>query len=167
VGKPTLYFDTSIISAYWYEGGDVAMLARRMYTREWWDAERKHFSLWASLFGEAELRAGEYPKQGNCVKMIRRLPYLAVTNEVTDLIDELVERGLVPPTKSGDAQHLAISTSHGIDYLLTWNYAHMANASVQERLNSLCEKKGLTAPFMVSPESIPQERLGQAIRRKR
>ncbi len=35
--KPTVYLDTSIISAFWYEGPDVAMLARRLHTREWWD----------------------------------------------------------------------------------------------------------------------------------
>jgi hypothetical protein len=165
--KPSLYFDTSVISAYWYEGADVAMLARRLHTREWWDQERKHFELWASLFGELELRAGKYSKQAECVKMIRRLRYLPITTQTTDLVEELLECRLVPSTKPGDAQHLAVSTSHGMDYLLTWNYAHMANASVQERLNSLCEKKGLEAPLMVSPESIPQERMGQGIRRKR
>lgn len=165
--KPTLYFDTSVISAYWYEGADVAMLARRMHTREWWDAEREHFSLWASAFGEDELMAGKFPRQRECVKMIRRLRYLTATSAVTKLIDELLERGLVPETKPGDAAHLAVATSHGIDYLLTWNYAHMANANVQRRLEELCEELELVAPLMVSPESIPQERFGQSIRRRK
>ncbi len=131
--KPTVYFDTSVISAYWYEGADVAMLARRLHTREWWELERKHFALWASAFGEAELQAGHFPRQVDCLKMIRRLRYLPVTTAVRDLLEELVERGLVPPTKAGDAAHLAVSASHGIDYLLTWNYAHMANPTVQDR----------------------------------
>src|SRR5437667_12889776 len=114
--KPSVYFDTSIISAYWYEGGEVTMLARRLHTREWWEAERKHFELWASAFGEIELRAGRYPRQDECVKMIRRLRYLTPARQVYDLIEELLELGLVPPNKDGDAQHLAISTSHEIDY---------------------------------------------------
>lgn len=139
--KPSVYFDTSVISAYWYEGGDVAMLARRLHTREWWDAERKHL-------------------------MVRRLRYLTSTADVKALSKELIRRGLVPSSKPGDAEHLAISASHGIDYLLTWNYAHMANASVQDRLTSLCKDMGLVAPLMVSPESIPQDRFGQSIRRK-
>lgn len=164
--KPSLYCDTSVISAYWYEGGDVKMLARRQDTREWWDAERKLFSLWASGFGEAELAAGEYRRQNECVKMIRRIPFLTSTKLMTQLRDAILERGLVPDTKATDAVHLAISASHGIDYLLTWNYAHMANASVQERFNSLCEEMALLPPLMVSPESIPQDRFGQSIRRK-
>ena len=56
---------------------------------------------------------------------------------------------------------------HEIDYLLTWNYAHMANPASQVRLNEVCERFDLTAPMMVSPEMIPQGRLGQSIRRKR
>ena len=97
--------------------------------------------------------------------MIRRLRYLPVTTQVKELLAQLVERGLVPSTKAGDAAHLAISASHGIDYLLTWNYAHMANPAVQDRLNALCKELELIAPLMVSPESIPQVRFGQSIRR--
>ncbi len=117
--------------------------------------------------GEAELCNGEYPRQSECVKMIRRLSYLTVSAAVTDLREDLVERKLVPPNKPGDAAHLAISTSHQIDYLLTWNYAHMANPVVQKGLESLCEEMELVAPLIVSPESIPQQRFGQSIRRKR
>jgi hypothetical protein len=59
--KPTVYLDTSIISAFWYEGADVAMLARRLHTREWWDLERDNFDIWTSAFADAELRAGAFP----------------------------------------------------------------------------------------------------------
>ena len=59
------------------------------------------------------------------------------------------------------------AAAHGIDFLLTWNYAHMANPVSQARFDTLCEAEGLVAPFMVSPESIPQVRFGQSIRRKR
>src|SRR5207237_279176 len=119
-----LYFDASVISAYWYEGADVAMLARRMHTRKWWDVERGHFSLWASAFGEGELLAGKFLKQRECVKMVRRLRYFPATSEATELQKELLERGLVPESKPGDAAHLAISTSHGMDYLLTELCSH-------------------------------------------
>ncbi len=165
--KPTIYLDTSLISAYWYEGADVAMLARRLKTREWWDLERSHFAVWASAFVEAELRAGIFPRQAECLKMVRRTRYLRVTAMVGELLEEICQRGLVPPSKWGDAAHLAISVANDIDFLLTWNYAHMANPLIQERLESLCDEFKLAAPLMVSPESIPQVRFGQTIRRKR
>lgn len=57
--------------------------------------------------------------------------------------------------------------TNGIDFLLTWNYAHMANPMVQARLDELCRKQDILPPLMVSPESIPQVRFGQSIQRER
>lgn len=165
--KPTVYLDTNIASAFWYEGSDVAMLSRRLRTREWWDLERCYFALWTSTFSEAELRAGVFPRQAECVKMVRRLRYLPATGRVRELTDEIIQRGLVPATKVGDAAQLAVATVHGMDFLLTWNYAHLANPIVQARLGTLCDELGLVAPLMVSPESIPQVRLGQSVQRER
>lgn len=165
--KPGVYLDTSIISAFWYEGADVAMLARRLRTREWWDLERRHFAVWTSAFSETELQAGNFTRQAECLKMVRRLRYLTVTTAARKLMNEIVRRNLVPPSKAADAAHLAISATHGSDYLLTWNYAHMANPIVQARLDKLCAAGGLVAPLMVSPESIPQVRFGQTVRRQR
>ncbi len=163
--KPTVYLDTSLVSAYWYEGGDVALLARRFHTREWWDIERRHFSVLTSGFSEGELRAGRFPRQRDCLKMVRRLGYLSATATSRELAKEIVRLAIVPPNKATDAAHLATAAVHGVDYLLTWNYSHMANPVVQRRLEALCEATDLTVPLLVSPESIPQVRFGQHILR--
>jgi hypothetical protein len=165
--KPTVYLDTSIISAFWYEGADVAMLARRLHTREWWDLERRNFDMWTSAFTDAELRAGAFPRQSECQGMARRLRHLLSTPAAKELAKEILRLMIVPPKKEADAAHLGIATIHEMDYLLTWNYAHMANPVVQERLEKLCESAGGMAPLMVSPESIPQVRFGRSIRRSR
>ena len=165
--KPTLYLDTSVISACWYGGAEVAMLARRLHTHEWWDSEREHFQVWTSAFAEAELREGVFRRQTDCLRMARRQPYLAPTAAVRELLHAILDRGIVPANKSADAAHLAISTVHGIDYLLTWNYAHLANPAVQRRMEQLCERLHRTSPLLVSPESIPQVRFGQSIRRRK
>lgn len=59
-----------------------------------------------------------------------------------------------------------LSAAHGIDYLLTWNYAHLANPIAQGSLERICRSLRLRAPLLVSPESIPQVRFGQTIRRR-
>ena len=165
--KPTVYLDTSIISAFWYEGADVAMLARRLHTREWWDLERDNFDIWTSAFADAELRAGAFPRQSECQRMARRLRYLPSTPAAKELAKEILRLMIVPPKKEADAAHLGIATIHKMNYLLTWNYAHMANPVVQERLEKVCELAGRIAPLMVSPESIPpQVRFGRSIRRR-
>ena len=165
--KPTVYLDTSVISAYWYEGSDVAMRSRRLHTREWWELERPEFKTWGSAFVEAELRAGKFRRQAECLRFARRLPYLAPTSRVRQMMDEILARGIVPANKPANAAHLAIATVHEMDDLVTWNYAHMANPAVQARMQKLTEELNCLSPLLVSPESIPQVRFGQTIRRSK
>src|SRR3972149_3989880 len=164
--KPTVYLDTTIISAYWYDGADLPALARRFKTREWWNTERQFFELWASAFTQTELSAGLFPYQADCLRMVRLLRYLPSTSMVRAVFDRIVKVGLIPLTKMGDATQMAVATAHEIDYLLTWNYAHLANPIAQERLTTICTELGLRAPLLVSPEMIPQVRFGQTIRRR-
>ena len=165
MNKPTAYLDTNVMSAYWYEGDDVAAAARRFHTQEWWNAERRHFSVYVSVTTINELAAGSFRRQSDCLKMARALPRLAMTQKAKQVLDELLKARLVPETKPGDALQMAVSAAHEVDYLLTWNYAHLANPIAQERLEMLCRKLCLRTPLLVSPETIPQVRFGQAIRR--
>jgi predicted nucleic acid-binding protein len=164
--KPTVYLDTNIFSAFWHEGSDISAAARRLRTREWWDRERQHFSLFVSITTLNELRAGTFRRQSECVKMARSLPRLAMTQIAKQVLDTLLKSHLIPETKPGDALQMAVSAAHEVDYLLTWNYAHLANPVSQERLQSICRNLGLRAPLLVSPETIPQVRFGQPVRRR-
>jgi predicted nucleic acid-binding protein len=165
VEKPKVYLDTNIISAYWYEGNDVAAAARRFYTSEWWNTERQLFAVYVSVTTINELRAGSFRRQADCLKMVRALPRLPITRHTKHVLDELAKVRLLPETKTGDALQMAVSAAHQMDYLLTWNYAHLANPVAQERLEVICRGLGLRAPLVVSPETIPQVRFGQTIRR--
>jgi len=163
--KPSVYLDTTIISAYWYEGADVSSLARRLKTREWWEEESGHFSVWIAVVTVDELRAGRFPRQADCLTMVRRLRVLPTTRLVRDIAAELFDKGVIPRSKQGDAFQMAASAAHEIDYLLSWNYAHLANPIAQAQLEQICRARGLRVPLLVSPEQIPQVRFGQTIRR--
>src|SRR5438445_9021879 len=125
--KPTVYLDTNIISAYWFTGLDVDGLARRAKTRDWWRYEREHFSVWVSAASEDELAAGRFRRQADCLRFVRRLAYLPITGNTRRFAIELAEQGVVPAEKPGDALQMAVCAVHHIDYLLSWNYAHLLN----------------------------------------
>ena len=72
---------------------------------------------------------------------------------------------VIPENKPGDAAQLAVAAIHQLDYLLTWNYAHLANPATQSRGAVVVAKFGLRMPWLVSPDSIPRVSLGQTIRR--
>lgn len=164
--KPTVYLDTTIVSSYWYEGSDILALGRRLTTREWWDTERSHFSLWISSVTEDELEAGHYRRQADVLAMGRRLRFLPMVARAREFAELLVEKRVVPKSKPGDALQMAIATAHRMDYLLTWNYAHLANPIAQAHLDDACQKAKWRAPLLVSPETIPKSALGQTIKRE-
>lgn len=163
--KPTAYLDTNVISMMFYRGGNVSALHRQLVTREWWDLERKGFRFWSSSQCELELSEGNYIGQKESVKFVRRLPYLSLTREVHRCAAILLDGGVIPEIASGDAVHLALVIVHEIDYLVTWNYSHLANADTTRRLGILSEKHDWRPPILVSPETMPRASLGQDIRR--
>lgn len=164
--RPTIYLDTNILSVLCYRGVHMSALHQHMTTKQWWETERTEFAIFASAFTEQELNSGEYPGQREAVKLVRRLRYLPFTGAVRHCAARLLEDRVVPDTKPGDATQLAFATTHKIDYLLTWNYAHLANVHVQTKLTALCRANQWRAPILVSPETIPRVAFGQTIRRE-
>lgn len=163
--QASVYLDTSIVSAYCYNGNDAELVGRRRDTRDWWSGERRHYSIWASTVTEYELQQGVYPGQNNAVKMVRRMKFLALDRAVHHFARELLKRNVIPVTQGADALQLAVATINNLDYLLTWNYAHLSNPWTQRQLESLCSQLSLRSPILVTPENIPRANFGQTIRR--
>jgi hypothetical protein len=166
MAQPTVYLDTNILSVLYYRGRDLGGQYHREITVDWWVQEREHFRLVCSSATEIELRQGRYPGQDKAVAACRRLPYLPITGEVRQYAGLLGRQGIVPVEKPGDAMQLALATIHHVDYLLTWNYAHLANVGTQSKLEALNVRHGHRSPLLVSPETIPKVQLGQSILRK-
>ena len=164
--RPSLYLDTNVLSALRYDGGSIQGMHRRLLTREWWGIERKHFAVFASQFTETELKRGEYPGQEEALAEVRRLPYLSYIKEVDRTAEVFVDSGVVPRGQFSDAIQLAFATVYVIDYLLTWNYAHLMNPEVQLRVSEINGRLGIRTPLIESPESMPKISFGQRIRRK-
>jgi len=163
--KPTVYVDANILSILFYRGPDERTIARRLTTRDWWAVERPLFQVWGSPFLVTELSGGQYAGREKAVPAATRLPYLAFTESVNRSRELLLDEGIVPFNKAGDALHLAFATVYKVDYLLTWNRAHLSNVTTQEKLNVLCKREGWRPPLVVSPDTIPKAALGQEIRR--
>ena len=66
-------------------------------------------------------------------------------------------RDLIPQNAATDAAHIAIATVHNIQFLLTWNCAHLANAEISIGIKSVCKSKGYEAPIICTPEELMGE----------
>lgn len=60
----------------------------------------------------------------------------------------------MPPKAAVDAAHVAIATVHGVNFLLTWNCAHIANAVMRERIEDICRRGGYRPPVICTPEEL-------------
>ena len=165
MSKPTVYLDANILSALHYDGGNVLLLERTLTTRDWWVLERPLFQVWTSKITVLELAKGRYRGQRDAVAEAARLPHLPFTAAVAHCARILLAEKLVPAAENADALHLAFAIVHRIDYLLTWNHAHLANLEIHGQLRAVCKRHGWRAPWVVSPDTIPKAAWGHTIRR--
>ena len=74
-----------------------------------------------------------------------------------ELAEAFLSAGAMPAKAKADAAHLAFATAHRVDYLLTWNCKHLANAEIMLRLRPLAEKRGYRMPVVCRPLQLMGE----------
>lgn len=88
------------------------------------------------------------------LKVLENIPHLAISKEIADFSSKLIDNHLVPANELRDAIHIAISCVSGIDYLLTWNCKHIANAQKRKEIEKMCTEFGYVSPVICTPEEL-------------
>ena len=88
--------------------------------------------------------------------LLRNIPLLPLPDPGLELARELVASGIVPPKAASDAIHIAVASAHRMDYLVTWNFKHIANPFIRDRLRIAVAAAGFVLPIMCSPEELLQ-----------
>jgi len=125
-------------------------MSNQNVTLEWWELERPKFELVISEFVIAEASLG-HPEAAQ-----RRLVELQATQAVKTLARELVARNALPAVAEIDALHVAIAAVNGIDYLLTWNCTHIANAHTRPKIEATCRALGYEPPIICTPQELTE-----------
>lgn len=82
------------------------------------------------------------------------IPVLAVTQDMIRLAESLIAQAIIPAKAIEDALHIAVSTLHHVDFLVTWNCRHIANPVIQEKIAVYLEQLGLFLPIICTPEEL-------------
>lgn len=85
---------------------------------------------------------------------VRAIPRLAASGVSAELAGEILKRGYLPPNAATDAAHIAIAAASGMDFLLTWNCTHIANAHVERQVARLCAAREFEFPVICTPEQL-------------
>ena len=122
-----------------------------------WENRRDTFQLFLSQLVIDEASAGDPAAARERLKALRDLPLLDITPEVTELASRILDSGKIPRKAATDAAHIAIAAVHGMDFLVTWNCVHIANATNARALNLICREHGYDCPVICTPEELMGE----------
>jgi len=150
--KPTVYIETTIPSFYCDDR--EALMRDILRTRQWWDEERDRYECFTSFVVLDELSASPTPKRERCLDLVNPLPLLDVTEEVLGIAEAYQAERLMPRQPAADSIHLAVASLYRMDYLLTWNCQHIANANKTRHLEVINLRLHLGLPMLVTPHQL-------------
>ncbi len=148
--KKSLYLETSVIGAYLDNGEPF----RRDLTIRWWEHELAEYRSYISILVKREIECLSEPYRTSYLNLIKPLKNLELPEEVGILAEGYISRGIFHRKYIGDAMHVAMASYHKIDYLVTWNFGHIANVRKQARVRLFNTAAGFFVPMIVTPEFL-------------
>jgi predicted nucleic acid-binding protein len=127
------------------------MVARRQWTRQWWDNFSQNYLLVTSVAVLDELNSGDYPNKDAILELANDLPLVPIEPAIAEIVRAYIQHKVMPYDPVGDALHLALASYHKCDFLLTWNCQHLANANKFGHIRRVNVMLGLYIPLLVTP----------------
>lgn len=153
-----VYLETSFVSyLVARRSRDLIVAARQQLTNDWWDYERQKYELFASEVVLQEARLGDVNEVEKRLQALADLPILTTTGLAGQFANDLVLKGIVPAKAARDALHIAVATLNGMDYLLTWNFKHIANPHVRRMIDRVFQAAGYLPPVICTPQDFGEK----------
>ena len=153
--KPALYVETSVIGYLTsWPSRNVVTAARQHLTQQWWDTRRENYDVFISRFVLEEAAEGDATAAAERAAVLAGLPVLGFST-AAQVLAEVLRREVPLPVKAAvDALHVAVAATNGVDYLLSWNFKHIANAALRNRIAQTCRSLGYEPPVICTPEEL-------------
>lgn len=148
--KLSIYLETSVIGAY-LDNGDPF---RRDLTIRWFEHELSEYQAYTSILVQREIERIDEPHRTGYLGILKGLDRLELSEEVAILAEGYISRGIFHRKFIADAVHVALASFHKVDYLVTWNFGHLANVRKQARVRLFNAAAGFFSPVIVTPEFL-------------
>ena len=145
----TVYLDSTVTSYLHDERESIRTFTE--ITRRWWREERSGFDLWMSEATVAELSRGDYPNKAKILRTASEIQVLPPDERITDVAQVYTDNYLMQLALKGDALHLAYASFYKMDFLMTWNCNHLANANKRQHIRIVNARLNLFTPEIVTP----------------
>ena len=155
--KPKVYIETTVVSYLTgWPSRDLIVAAHQQITREWWQG-RSRFDLYVSQIVIREAGGGDPEPAALRLKALEGIQVLELSSEALSLAKQLITEGSLPEKAELDSLHIGIAVVNGMDYLLTWNCTHIANAAMRHMIEAVCRSMGYEPPVICTPEELMEE----------
>ena len=153
--KPKAYIETTVISYLTaWPSRDVVLAGHQQITRDWWQTAADRFELVASDLVIAEVGAGDPVAARDRLAALASVTLLDATEQALELATQLLDSGAIPKKAAEDAAHIAIAVTNGVEYLVTWNCRHIANATMRSQIELACRKAGFEPAIICTPDEL-------------
>ena len=154
----SVYLETTIVSYLTGRASrDIVVAGHQQTTREWWDTARLRHALFVSEVVLRELQAGDTEAAELRLQKVQGIPILGLNDDVASLARTYHAELRLPPKAGNDILHIAFGVAYEMDYLLTWNCAHIANGHTITRLAAVNERLRRRTPVIITPEELLED----------
>jgi predicted nucleic acid-binding protein len=153
--KPKVYVETSVLSYLAARPSqDPVTAGRQVVTRRWWETERGKYSLVVSEAVEAECERGDREAVRRRRALLQEVSLFPVHERILEVARLLVVPGAIPERAVPDAVHIAAAAVEECEYLLTWNFRHIANVRIRREVERILASHGYTKTTICTPEEL-------------
>ena len=153
--NPSVYIETSVIGYLTsWPRPDSTIAGHQNTTKQWWSTAAERFDLFVSQLVVRECSGGDTAAVNDRLDCIAALPVLPITPEAEALVVALIKGRAVPESQPNDALHIALAAVHGVQYLVSWNFRHIVNASLRPAIERVCRDRGYDPPILCTPEEL-------------
>jgi hypothetical protein len=153
--RPTVYVETTVIGHLAARlQPDQVVAGRQIETREWWQTAPKRFRLILSQLVIDECTAGDEQASAERLSFVKDLEIVQAKESAMVLATKLHFTSAVPQSEPRDALHIAIAATSGIEYLVTWNFKHIANIATRSAIERTCRDFGYEPPRICTPSEL-------------
>lgn len=133
---------------------DVITAQRQFSSLQWWELERRSFRLVISQAVYDECLRGTPEQARQRLAYLEEATVLPLDRRILEVAERLLVPGAVPSQAATDAIHIGAAAVYGCDYLLTWNFRHIANVRIRQAAERILRSHGYQAPIICTPDEL-------------
>jgi len=155
VMKQKVYIETSIISYYTARPSrDLIVAARQEITHETWPILQEKFDIYISALVIQEVSRGDRKASKKRLDALSGILIIEISHGAQEVAQSLISEKAIPFESEEDALHIAVASTNGMDFLLTWNFSHINNAFKKSKIIRTIENHGFIPPEICSPDEF-------------